>query len=61
VENNEYRLTGLSKLIADGKKEKLPVEEYLKMQGRFKHLFTEKYKNIIPEIQSRIDRDWAIL
>ncbi len=61
VENNEYRLTGISKLIAEGKKEKLPIVEYLKMQGRFKHLFTEKYKHIIPEIQSRIDSDWGIL
>ena len=61
VENNEYRFTGLSKLIAEGKKQKLPIEEYLKMQGRFKHLFTEEYKHIIPEIQSRIDKDWAVL
>ena len=61
VENNEYRLTGLSKLVAEGKKEKLPIKEYLKMQGRFKHLFTEKYKHIIPEIQSRIDSDWERL
>lgn len=61
VQNSEYRLTGLSKLIADGKKQKTPIMEYLKMQGRFKHLFTEKYKEIIPEIQSRIDKDWDAL
>ncbi|NVM44690.1 MAG: (2Fe-2S)-binding protein [Candidatus Lokiarchaeota archaeon] len=58
VKNNKYRITGLSKLIADGKQEKIQIEEYLKMQGRFKHLFSEKFKSIILEIQERIDLQW---
>ena len=34
-----------------------PIEEFLKTQGRFKHLFSEKNKNIIAEIQKTIDQN----
>ena len=51
--------------IEDGKykinfepKDKKPVEEYLKTQGRFKHLFSEKNKKVIPEIQKQVDEEW---
>jgi pyruvate ferredoxin oxidoreductase beta subunit len=39
---------------------RLPVEEYLKKQGRFRHLF-EPVRNavLIDEIQSRVDAYWA--
>jgi len=39
---------------------RLPVEEYLKKQGRFRHLF-EPVRNaaLINEIQSRVDAYWA--
>lgn len=38
---------------------RLPVEEYLKKQGRFAHLFSPVRKDsIIQEIQHRIDRYW---
>jgi len=39
-------------------KKKLPVIEYLKPQGRFKHLFTDENKHLIDEIQEDIDRNW---
>ena len=55
--------------FADGKykvnhepKEKKPVEEFLKPQGRFRHLFKdEKGKEIIAEIQRKTDEKWALL
>jgi len=41
-------------------KERLPVEEYLKKQGRFSHLFEpERNDKIIREIQARVDAYWA--
>jgi pyruvate ferredoxin oxidoreductase beta subunit len=41
-------------------KERLPVEEYLKIQGRFSHLFEpERNDKIIGEIQARVDAYWA--
>ena len=36
-----------------------PVEEYLKLQGRFKHLFEPQRNDVlIAEIQNKIDRYW---
>jgi pyruvate ferredoxin oxidoreductase beta subunit len=36
-----------------------PVEEYLKTQGRFKHLFEpQRDETLINEIQARVDRYW---
>lgn len=51
--------------VVDGKwilsykpKDKLPVEEYLKMQGRFKHLFKSGNEHLIAEIQTDVDARW---
>ena len=39
---------------------RLPVEEYLKRQGRFAHLFTPKRNEaLIAEVQARVDAYWA--
>jgi len=36
-----------------------PVEEYLKLQGRFAHLFSpQRDEELIAEIQGRVDRYW---
>jgi pyruvate ferredoxin oxidoreductase beta subunit len=38
---------------------RLPVEEYLKRQGRFDHLFTpQRNQEILDEIQARVDAYW---
>ncbi len=42
-------------------KEKLPIEEFLKPQGRFRHLFKEENKYIIEELQAEVDRQWETL
>jgi pyruvate ferredoxin oxidoreductase beta subunit len=34
-----------------------PIEEFLKTQGRFKHLFAEKNKEIIANIQKKVDEN----
>jgi len=40
-------------------KKRLPVEEYLKTQGRFDHLFyPERNEKILKEIQDRVDKYW---
>lgn len=39
-------------------RQKLPIEEYLKVQGRFAHLFRPEYRHIIEEIQAEVDRRW---
>jgi pyruvate ferredoxin oxidoreductase beta subunit len=42
-------------------KEKLPIEEFLKPQGRFRHLFKEENKHVIEELQAEVDRRWEAL
>ena len=54
VENGKYRLNYKPKKY-------MPVEEYIKLQGRFKHLFRPENKYIIKRIQERIDAEWDYL
>lgn len=53
VENGFLRLTGPSARLLE-KKNRKPVEEYLKLQGRFSHLTRED----IEKIQEYIDKRW---
>jgi pyruvate ferredoxin oxidoreductase beta subunit len=40
--------------------ERIPVEEYLKLQGRFRHLFEPaRDEAMLAEIQARVDSYWA--
>ena len=40
-------------------RERKPVEEYLKLQGRYKHLFEpQRNEKLINEIQDKVDRYW---
>ncbi|MHA1686024.1 MAG: thiamine pyrophosphate-dependent enzyme [Candidatus Heimdallarchaeaceae archaeon] len=58
---DEWILTSRSKTIAMKPDLKKPVEEYLKMQGRFKHLFKPEWKDKIAEIQEIVDERWERL
>jgi pyruvate ferredoxin oxidoreductase beta subunit len=42
-------------------KEKKPVRDWLKSQGRFKHLFAPQNEHMIAEIQADVDRRWEKL
>ena len=42
-------------------KEKLPIEEFLRLQGRFKHLFKPENEYLIHELQEEVDRRWEDL
>ncbi len=61
VVNGEYTLTGESARIADGKVEKKPITDWIKAQGRFKHLQQEKWEPIVESIQKENDRRWENL
>jgi pyruvate ferredoxin oxidoreductase beta subunit len=54
VENGEWRLTYKPK-------EKPPVEEWLKRQGRFRHLFRPENRHLIEEFQVEVDQRWERL
>ena len=38
-----------------------PIEEFLKTQGRFKHLFSAENKETLEKIQQMVDEDWEKL
>ncbi|MBI3988204.1 MAG: pyruvate ferredoxin oxidoreductase [candidate division NC10 bacterium] len=42
-------------------REKKPIAEWLKTQGRFKHLLKPENEKLVKEIQERIDREWETL
>jgi len=42
-------------------KNKLPVEEYLKVQGRFSHMFDKGNEHLIEAYQKQVDKDWKLL
>ena len=51
--------------VIDGKwilnyepKKRLPIEEFLRTQGRFKHLFKPENEHLIEEFQKEVDRRW---
>jgi pyruvate ferredoxin oxidoreductase beta subunit len=54
VENGEWRLTYKPK-------EKRPVEEWLKLQGRFRHVFKPENRHLIDEMQAEINLRWERL
>ncbi len=41
--------------------EKKPVVEWLKSQGRFRHLFTAENEGLIDQIQAEVDHNWQKL
>ncbi len=59
--NGEYQLSTPSKLIALAPQKKKPVTDYLKGQGRFRHLFKPQGKPVLDEIQRWTDERWAKL
>jgi pyruvate ferredoxin oxidoreductase beta subunit len=54
VEDGEWKLTYRPK-------EKLPIEKFLKPQGRFRHLFSPENEHVIEELQAHVDRKWSQL
>jgi pyruvate ferredoxin oxidoreductase beta subunit len=50
-ENGKYKITVKPK-------EKLPIDEFLKMQVRFGHLFKQKDPKLIQEFQAEVDFIW---
>ncbi|MFZ5986493.1 MAG: thiamine pyrophosphate-dependent enzyme [Bacillota bacterium] len=54
--------------VIDGKyiinykpKNKLPIKDFLKPQGRFKHLFKAGNEHLLEEIQKEVDKRWETL
>jgi pyruvate ferredoxin oxidoreductase beta subunit len=61
VVNGKYQLSAPSKLIELAPQKKKPVTEYMKGQGRYRHLFTPQGKKVLDEIQRWTDERWQRL
>lgn len=59
--DGEYTLSVPSKAIALKPERQKPVKDYLKAQGRFRHLFTPEFEYVINKIQESIDKRWKAL
>jgi pyruvate ferredoxin oxidoreductase beta subunit len=42
-------------------KKKLPIEDFLRPQGRFKHLFKKENEHLLEEFQKEVDKRWEFL
>jgi pyruvate ferredoxin oxidoreductase beta subunit len=42
-------------------KEKKPLDEWMKQQGRFRHLYEPQNRHILKEAQAEVDRRWEVL
>jgi len=56
--NGQCQLSTPSRLIALAPQKKKPVTDYLKGQGRFRHLFKPENKKLLEEVQSLTDERW---
>jgi len=52
--DGRYRLTYMPEV-------KVPVEEWLRPQGRFAHLFSAEGAPLREEIQRRVDAEWEAI
>ena len=51
VENGKYKLNYTPS-------KPIPIVDYLKPQGRFKHLFKPENKGLLKEMQKKVDERW---
>src|SRR5512137_1816407 len=61
VVKGKYELSTPSKLVALAPQKKKLITEYLKGQGRYRHLFTPQNKHVLEELQRFTDERWAKL
>ena len=59
--NGQCRLSTPSKLVALAPQKKKPVVDYLKGQGRFRHMFKPQHKKLLEEVQRITDERWERL
>lgn len=58
-ENDIVTFNGKSKILLEGKIKRKPAEEWIKQQGRFRHLFVpKKDEEKLKLIQQHIDKRW---
>jgi pyruvate ferredoxin oxidoreductase beta subunit len=59
--NGQWQLSTPSKLVALAPQKKKPVADYLRGQGRYRHMFKPQNKKLLEEVQSITDERWERL
>ena len=59
--DGQFQLSTPSRLVALAPQKKKPVTEYLKGQGRFRHMFKPQGKKVLEEVQRITDERWQRL
>jgi pyruvate ferredoxin oxidoreductase beta subunit len=59
--NGQCQLSTPSKLVALAPQKKKPVADYLRGQGRYRHMFKPQNKKLLDEVQSITDERWERL
>ena len=57
IDGEQYVMSAPSKSL----KELKPVDEFMKLQGQFKHLFTPQWEDFRKQVQQQITADWELL
>lgn len=57
-ESGRWRLTDRSLAIMRDPRLKKPIEEFLRVQGRFSHLLTHENQRLVKELQDYVDGAW---
>ncbi len=62
VINGEYKLSRPSERIAKDPSKKIPLEEYIKLEGRWRHFFKPvRQEELINKFQDEVDKRWSEL
>jgi len=61
IQGKGYFLTDRSLVIAKNPKMKKPIEKYLELQGRFRHLLKPENKHLLKQLQEYVDAVWEDL
>lgn len=57
IDGEEYIMSAPSKNLTELK----PVDEYMKLQGQFKHLFSPQWEGFRKQVQKQVTADWERL
>lgn len=57
IDGEEYIMSAPSKNLTELK----PLDEYLKLQGQFKHLFSPQWEDFRKQVQKQVTADWERL
>jgi len=53
-----FTINNVPSILFDGGESRKGIEAYAKQQGRFRHIFKDENKEVLTELQERLDCAW---